>query len=128
MPLGAAVVTVELMLTLRVLALCELMNKLPSSHELVLIHCYFRWELNRKRGIASHEFHLVTYLATSRDWLVFSSFNFLVSGLIKDGLHHVCRWVSLIQSRSQSNGPLLLLSSQDSHYPEQEVRKPSSTY
>ena len=47
--MGAAIMTVELMLTLRVLALCELLTKPPYSYELVLtIHCYFRWELNRK--------------------------------------------------------------------------------
>ena len=47
-PIGAAVMIVELMLTLRVLALCEL---LIFSHELVLIHFYTRWELVGKDGI-----------------------------------------------------------------------------
>ena len=47
-PIGAAVMIVELMLTLRVLALCEL---LISSHKIVLIHFYTRWELAGKDGI-----------------------------------------------------------------------------
>ena len=47
-PTSAAVMTVELMLTLRVLALCE---SLISSHKIVLIHFYTRWELVGKDGI-----------------------------------------------------------------------------
>ena len=67
-PLGTAIMTVELMLTLRVLALCELMTKSHSSHELVLIiHCCFRWEFNRKEEylFMIYETCLVVYLLAS---------------------------------------------------------------